>query len=93
MQWVEVIQLRITRRDTERIIPIVQQLAGDAQKEGSCQKIKMYRRAQVNTDLSILLFHDFIPMEKSGSTLGLRISAALMEFGMVNHNTWFGIDF
>ncbi|MFW2368929.1 MAG: hypothetical protein ACN4GW_21135 [Desulforhopalus sp.] len=89
MKWVEVIHMRITKRDIEGIVPIVQKLAGEAIKESSCQEIKMYRRALVNTDLSILLFHDTMEMEKSGSPLGLRINSALKEFGLVNHNTWF----
>ncbi|WP_163338905.1 hypothetical protein [Desulfopila sp. IMCC35008] len=93
MQWVEVIQLRITKPDPEQIIPILQQLAEDASEEDSCQEVHMYRRAHVNTDLSILLWHDILPGAKSESSLGLRISAALKEFGMVNHNTWFEIDF
>lgn len=93
MQWVEVIQLRITKRDTERIIPIVQRLAVEVRNEGSCQDILMYGRAGLNTDLSLLLFHHTRQMDKSGSSLGIRIKSALKEFGMVNHNTWFEIDF
>ncbi len=92
MQWVEVIQLRITKRDTERIVSTVQRLAGESIQEDSCQKVKMYRRILVNTDLSILLFHDITAVEKSGSSLGLRISSALKEFGMVNHHTWLEVD-
>jgi len=91
MNWIEVIHLRITERETEKFVPIVQQLVGEAVEEGSCREIKMYRRALVDTDLSILLYHDTIKMEKNGSSLGLRISSALKEYGMVNHMTWFEV--
>ena len=91
MNWFEVIHLRITERETEKFVPIVQQLVDEAVKEGSCREIKMYRRALVDTDLSILLYHDTIKIEKNGSSLGLRIASALKEFGMVNHTTWFEI--
>lgn len=80
--------MRITERETKKIVPIVQQLVCEAVEEGSCREIKMYRRALVDTDLSILLYHDTIKMEKNGSSLGLRITSALKDYGMVNHTTW-----
>ena len=88
MNWFEVIHLRITERETEKFVPIVQQLVGEAVEEGSCREIKMYRRALVDTDLSILLYHNTIKLKKNGSSLGLRITSALKEYGMVNHMTW-----
>jgi hypothetical protein len=91
MKWVEVIHLRITVRETEQIVLIVQQLAGEAMEDRSCREVKMYRCALVDTDLSILLYHDTIKMEKNGSSLGLRITSALKEYGMVNHMTWFEV--
>lgn len=91
MQWVEVIQVRITKQDTEQIVFLAQQLAIEAKEEASCQEVKMYRRTFVNTDLSILLFHDIVSQEKDGSSLGLRIASALKEFGLVNHNSWLEI--
>lgn len=83
--------MRITERETEKFVPIVQQLVGEAVEEGSCREIKMYGRVLVDTDLSILLYHDTIKIEENGSSLGLRITSALKEFGMVNHTTWFEI--
>lgn len=93
MNWVEVIHLRITENAIERIVPIVQQLAGEARVEGSCQEISIYRRTLLDTDLSILLFHTTRKIEKDGSSLGLRIASALKDFGMVDHNTWHEIQF
>ena len=66
MNWFEVIHLRITERETEKFVPIVQQLVGGAVEEGSCREIKMYRRVLVDTDLSIFLYHDTIKIEKNG---------------------------
>jgi hypothetical protein len=91
MNWIEVIHLRITERETEKFVPIVQQLVGEAVEDRSCREVKMYRRALVDTDLSIILYHDTLKMEKNGSSLGLRITSALKEFGMVNHITWLEI--
>lgn len=76
----------------EKIVPIIQQLIGEAEQEGSCREIKMYRRALVDSDLSILLYHDALNVEKNGSSLGLRMASGLKEFGMVNHTAWFEIN-
>ena len=92
MKWVEVIHLRIAERETERIVHIVQQLVGEAVKEDSCLEVKMYKRALVDNDLSILLYHDTRQMERSGSSLGVRITSALKEYGMVHHRTWFEVN-
>jgi len=88
MSWLEVIHLRSTAQKTEKLLNIVQHLVADAKKEGSCRKIKMYRRVLVGTDLSIILYHDTIKEDKNGSSLGLRMVSALKEFGMVNHTVW-----
>ena len=34
MNWFEVIHLRITERETEKFVPIVQQLVGEVVEEG-----------------------------------------------------------
>jgi hypothetical protein len=91
MSWFEVIHFRTIERETEQLVPLVQQLVSEAEEEGSCREIKMYRRALVDTDLSILLYHDTLKVEKNGSSLGLRMALALKEFGMVNHTTWLEI--
>ncbi len=88
MSWFEVIHLRTTTRETVQLVPIIQQLIGEAEEEGFCREIKMYRRALVDTDLSVLLYHDALNVEKNGSSLGLRMASALKEFGMVNHTAW-----
>ena len=88
MEWVEVIQLRITRRDTAEILSTIKQLVEEARVEDSCQKIRMFQRTDVDTDLSILLFHGFSQVKKGGTSLGIRMRSALKDFGMVNHHTW-----
>jgi len=50
--------------------------------------VKAYCRLMIDTDFSIHLFHDSKKVEKSGSPLGLRLAAALKEFGLVNHSIW-----
>lgn len=38
-------------------------------------------------DLPVLIWDGDIPC-RQGSSLGLRLSQALKEFGLINHNVW-----
>lgn len=82
------IHLRSSKLEMETILPIGQQLVRESAKEGFCLEIKMYRRSRVDTDLSILLYHDTPIVQEEGSSLGLHIATALKEYGMVKHMTW-----
>ncbi len=93
MSWLEVIHLRSAAQETKKLLTTVQHLVADAEKEGSCRKIRMYRRILVSTDLSIILHHDTSKEDKSGSSLGLRMVSALKEFGMVNHTVWSEVSY
>lgn len=84
--------MRSTANEIEQLLPIIQQMISQAEKEGFCREIKMYRRALVDTDLSILLHHDALNVEKNGSSLAIRMTSALKVFGMVNHTAWCEID-
>jgi len=42
----------------------------------------------IDTDFSIHLCHDSKKVEDGGSRLGMRLVAALKEFGLVNHSVW-----
>ncbi len=92
MSWLEVIHLRMTDLQSEQCKRTVKQLVSEARREGVCRKIKMYRRALVDTDLSIHLIHDTQQVEANGSSLGLRIASALKKFGMIHHTVWTGIE-
>lgn len=88
MNWVEVIRFRTTATETSQLLVELQNLLTQAKKEKSCDEIKIYQRTFVNTELSIIIFHNNPIVEKNGSSLGLRIASALHEFGMVNHTAW-----
>jgi hypothetical protein len=47
-----------------------------------------YSRVLVDTDFSINISHNSKKVENGGSRLGLRLVAALKEFGLVNHSIW-----
>jgi len=88
MKWLEVIELRSVGSNQELLESHLQMLIDEVEKEASKQTIKSYRRVMIDTDFSIHLVHDSTEGENSASPLGLRLTSALKEFGMVNHRIW-----
>ena len=88
MKWLEVIELRTAGSNRELLESQLQELINKVDKETKKQAIKVYSHVAINTDFSIHLFHDSKKAEANGSRLGLRIAAALKDFGLVTHSIW-----
>ncbi len=88
MRWLETIHLRTTKLESDRLMSTMHQLINEARKEKSCEEVKMFKRALINTDVSLHLHHDTMQTEPNGSPIGLRIAYALRVFGMVKHSVW-----
>lgn len=88
MKWVEIIELRTVDSNRELLKAQMQELINESDKEIEKMKIRVYCRAMLDTDFSIHLLHNSKEVENSGSQLGLRLSSALKEFGLVNHCIW-----
>jgi hypothetical protein len=88
MKWIEVIQLRSVDSNRERLQSILQRLIDEVDKGRKKQAIMAYSRVLVDTDFSINISHNSKKVENGGSRLGLRLVAALKEFGLVNHSIW-----
>ena len=56
------------------------------------ERIRIYHRERIDTDFCIVVFHDGAKAKVGGSRLGLRLAAALKEFGQVHHAVWFEMD-
>ncbi len=88
MMWLEVIHLRVTDQDYERLIPTFTQLLDEIRENESCRIVKLFRRALLETDVCLHLYHDSRDAEDGGSPVGLRLVDALKPLGMVNHTVW-----
>ncbi len=88
MKWLEIIELRSVGRHRELLESQLQQLIDQVDKERKKKKILAYTRVLIDSDFSIHIFHDSNKVEHTGSPLGLRLSSALKEFGIVNHSIW-----
>ena len=92
MRWHEVIHLRVIDQEYDRLIPIFTQLLEEIREKESCLKVKLFKRAQIETDVCLQLLHESNNTEVAGSPVGLRLTEALKPFGMVNHTVWTQID-
>jgi hypothetical protein len=88
MQWLEIIELRSAGGKSKLLESQMQKLVNDVYERAKNNPVKAYCRLMIDTDFRIHLFHDSKKVEKSGSSLGLRLTSALKEFGLVNHSIW-----
>jgi hypothetical protein len=88
MNNLEIIELRSNNKDYEILSKKLTRFIDDLNKEYENYRVKLYRHLTVVTDWS---FHIHIQTEinfTSPSQVGLRISSALQEFGLVHHSVW-----
>jgi hypothetical protein len=85
MQWMEIIRLRSVGNDFRRLndllLPIRELTQGGL-------GIRIYRHADLESDLSIHLYWNTEGAGRSGSGLGLQLAECLEEFGLVDRSVW-----
>ena len=88
MKWIELIQLRSVEGNRGILESELRRLIKDVDGERKKQVVMAYRRVSIDTDFSIHIFHASKNIEDGGSRLGMRLVAALKEFGLVHHSIW-----
>lgn len=92
MKCLEIIELRAAGNKRDLLASQLQTIISLLEKGSSMQHIKIYNRVLVDSDYSIMLFHDTMKTGTEGSRLGLHLASALKAFGLVNHSIWNEID-
>lgn len=88
MRWIEIIHLRLNKPgDFETIKKQLKLVIADAQKE-IFQTVKIYRRPEIEGDLSIMLDSNSEDTGSLSSDLAIHLTASLKEFGSVNYTVW-----
>jgi hypothetical protein len=92
MKWIEIISLRCPANIDTRI---VDELLKEVSKSDAMidtpkhlEGIRAYHHSVVETDLSIHIYWKSEPGSQSKSSLGLRLSSALKNLGLLNHSVW-----
>lgn len=88
MKWIEVVLLRAAEKNQKILETRLKQLVRGMSRESGQRRIIVYRRVMVTMDYSIHIIHNGEEAENAGSPLGLQLTAALKEFGLVNHSIW-----
>jgi hypothetical protein len=92
MKCAEVIMVRSTDRNSNLLAATLEELMEDVLREAGDERIRVFRRENIETDYCIVLFHEEKTAKSGGSRLGLRLAAAFKEFGMVHHTVWNEMD-
>ncbi len=88
MKWIELIQLRSVEGNRMILESELQRLINEVDGERIKLVVMAFRRVAIDTDFSIHIFHDSKKVEDGGSQLGMRLVAALKDFGLVHHSIW-----
>jgi hypothetical protein len=92
MKYLEIIELRAAGKRSDLLTSQLQSINSLLEKEPSGHKIKIYTRELVDSDYSIMLFHDTKKTGTEGSRLGLQLASGLRSFGLVHHSIWNELD-
>lgn len=88
MEWIEVIQIRVYYGNLGLLENKVAEICDEIKQRNESDRVRVYRRQRVDTDISIVLFHEAEPSEMDGSRLALSLVQQFKVFGMVNHSIW-----
>ena len=88
MKVLEIIQIRSASGQQDKLIPILKGLFREVAGQNGLLNSKIYSHLQLKGDLSLHLAWERSATLLQGSPLGLRLSQALKEYGLINHNVW-----
>jgi len=88
MKWVEIITLRSPSRINTQFVDELLKEAGKSDAQHHLVEIKMYLHSVVETDLSIHIHWNSEPGNQHKTPLGLKLSYALKNMGLLNHSVW-----
>ena len=88
MKWVEIITLRSPSRIDTQFVDELLKEAGKSDVQQHLVEIKTYLHSVVETDLSIHIHWNSEPGSQHKTPLGLKLSYALKNMGLLNHSVW-----
>jgi len=88
MKWLEIIELRAGRHNEQALEQYLKRLRNDLEKDPNHPEFRIYENRDIESDLSIHLFHSVKRPDQNPSTLSYQIASTLRTFGLVSHTTW-----
>jgi hypothetical protein len=88
MKWVEIITLRSPTNINTQFVDELLKEVGKSDTSKHLVDIRIYHHSVVETDLSIHIYWKSEPGSQNKSPLGLKLSYALKNLGLLNHSVW-----
>ena len=88
MKWVEIITLRSPTKINTQFVDELLKEVGKSDTSKHLVDIRIYHHSVVETDLSIHIYWKSEPGSQHKSPLGLKLSYALKNLGLLNHSVW-----
>jgi hypothetical protein len=88
MKFLEIIQVRSTSGHPDDLLPLLKGFCQGGDGPDGLIGFNIYSHLQLRGDLSLHLAWETDAALLQGSPLGLRLSQALKDYGLINHNVW-----
>ena len=88
MRWAEVIMVRSAGSSGDILETTLKELINAMAFEIEQEAIRIFRGEKLDSDICIVLFHNGKKTRTGESLLGMNLTAALREVGLVNHTVW-----
>ncbi|MEJ2194014.1 MAG: hypothetical protein P8X73_04045 [Ignavibacteriaceae bacterium] len=88
MAWLEIIEIRTAGSNRELLASQLRSLRNELKKNADLKDVKIYRRAMLETDYCIHLFHSSKKVVIGCSPICSQLTQSLKDFGLVNHTVW-----
>ena len=85
MKTIEIIHLRLAGSGPEDLVDIIRRSIGSAYE---LMDIRIYRHCKLKNDLAIHLHRETGKYKDGVSDIGVRLTALLKDYGMVDHSIW-----
>ena len=88
MKWLEIIELRTGSDNRYALEQYLNSLCHDLESDPNHPRFRIYENSDIESDLSIHLFHSTKKPDQKQSPLGYHIASMLRTFGLVSHTIW-----
>ena len=88
MRWMEMIRLRTSQGQEEKLARLLVESAHDIMGEPGLKEARVYTNSAFHSDLALNLFWDTNVSMRQGSRVGLSIAQTLTFYGLVEHSIW-----
>jgi hypothetical protein len=88
MKWLEIIELRTGNQNKQELEKFLERLCSELKGDSNHPEFRIYENCDIDSDLSIHIFHSTQIPDLNQSALSYHITSMLRSFGLVRRTTW-----